>query len=92
MNEKTKELAEAAGFILWGDEPWNSGDIVDWAVSYDTELEKFEQLVRADQNKQTLVNIVNLFKSIHESSKDRHNYWKVAASLIEAEYKVSGDV
>lgn len=29
--------------------------------------------------------IVNLLMTQHESSKDRHNYWHVAANLIQAE-------
>ena len=46
MNEKIKELAEKAGFLLWEDEPWKpEGDIVDWGSQYDGELEKFAELI-----------------------------------------------
>ena len=45
MNERIKELAEQAGFVLWKNESWNSGDVVDWSVSYDDELEKFVELI-----------------------------------------------
>lgn len=45
MNERIKELAEQAGFMLWQDEPWNPGDVVDWAARYDDELAKFAELI-----------------------------------------------
>ena len=45
MNEQIKELADQAGFVLWKNESWNSGDVVDWSASYDDELEKFTKLV-----------------------------------------------
>ena len=40
-----KELAKEAGFILWEDEDYNPGDVVDWATRYDDELVKFAKLV-----------------------------------------------
>lgn len=50
MNKKKftpqlKKLAKKAGFILWTDEEWNPGDVVDWANRYDDELVKFAKLV-----------------------------------------------
>lgn len=45
MNERIKQLAEQAGFILWGEEDYNPGDVVDWSTRYDDELVKFTQLV-----------------------------------------------
>ena len=45
MNERIKELAEQAGFMLWGKETWNPGDVVDWSARYDEELEKFAELI-----------------------------------------------
>ena len=45
MNERIKELAKQAGFMLWGDEPWNPGDVVDWSARYDDELAKFAELI-----------------------------------------------
>ena len=45
MNERIKQLAEQAGFMLWQDEPWNPGDVVDWAARYDDELAKFAELI-----------------------------------------------
>jgi len=45
MNTKFKDIAEQAGFVLWGDESWNIGDNVDWGSRYDDELEKFAWLI-----------------------------------------------
>ena len=45
MNERIKQLAENAGFILWGKESWNPGDVVDWSSRYDDELQKFAELI-----------------------------------------------
>ena len=45
MNERIRELAEQAGFVLWKDESWNPGDVVDWSSSYDNELKKFAELI-----------------------------------------------
>ena len=40
--ERIRELAEQAGFVLWD-------GAVDWASNYDDALEKFAELVRADE-------------------------------------------
>jgi hypothetical protein len=45
MNERIKQLAEKAGFVLWGEETWNPGDAIDWSSGYDEELNKFAQLI-----------------------------------------------
>ena len=45
MNERIRELAEQAGFVLWKDESYNSGDVIDWSSSYDNELKKFAELI-----------------------------------------------
>ena len=45
MNDKIKQLAEQAGFILWQDEAHNPGDVIDWASRYDDELVKYTELV-----------------------------------------------
>jgi hypothetical protein len=45
MNRKYIELAEKAGFSLWGKETWNPGDVIDWSARYDKELEKFAELI-----------------------------------------------
>jgi hypothetical protein len=45
MTPMIKKLAEEAGFVLWGDEDYNPGDVIDWSSRYDAELEKFARLV-----------------------------------------------
>jgi hypothetical protein len=45
MNKQIKLFAEQAGFVMWEDEPWNPGDVVDWSTRYDTELEKFANMI-----------------------------------------------
>jgi hypothetical protein len=45
MNERIQQLAEQAGFVLWKDEQWNPGDVIDWSSCYDSELEKFAELI-----------------------------------------------
>ena len=45
MNERIKELAEKAGFVLWGTESWNPGDAIDWSCRYDDELTKYTELI-----------------------------------------------
>jgi len=46
MKENIKQIAENAGFMMWSDEPWRPhGAVVDWAATYDDELEKFAELL-----------------------------------------------
>ena len=45
MNENVKAIAKRAGFVLWGNEEWNPGDVVDWASRYDKEFVKYTQLL-----------------------------------------------
>ena len=46
MNEKFKELAEKAGFVLWGDEAWGPGEgHVDWSCDYGDALIQYTDLV-----------------------------------------------
>lgn len=52
LREQTRQLAEQAGFILWygAERRYRKKQIaVDWACNYDDELEKFAELVRADE-------------------------------------------
>ena len=42
MRERTKALAEQAGFVVWD-------GAVDWSCNYDDELERFAEVVRADE-------------------------------------------
>jgi hypothetical protein len=55
MNKKTRKLAKKAGFIFWKNEKWKPpGEVIDWSCMYDEELEKFAELVRADERKKCL--------------------------------------
>ena len=45
MKDKTKQIAEQAGFQLWEDESWNPGDVIDWSARYDDELQRFADLM-----------------------------------------------
>jgi hypothetical protein len=57
MNENIKQLAEQAGFVLWTDEDWNLGDVIDWASRYDDEFVRYTHLL-----------INNVFDRIREIS------------------------
>jgi hypothetical protein len=65
MNENVKNLAAFAGFILWGTEEWNPGDVVDWASRYDNELIKFATL------------IVDTTLRLKESGSDPYEYFGI---------------
>ena len=45
MNERIRQLAEQAGFVLWQDESWNPGDVIDWSCRYDDEFKRFAELI-----------------------------------------------
>ena len=45
MNDNVKNLAKRAGFVLWGNEEWNPGDVIDWASRYDKQFVKYTQLL-----------------------------------------------
>lgn len=45
MNENVKNLVKRAGFVLWGNEAHNPGDVVDWASRYDKELVEYTKLL-----------------------------------------------
>ena len=45
MKKPIRELADQAGFVLWQNEKWNPGDVVDWSCRYDQELEQFANLI-----------------------------------------------
>lgn len=45
MNDKIKELAEKAGFMMWGEETWAPGDAIDWSSRYDDELTRYTEFL-----------------------------------------------
>ncbi len=95
------EMAREAGACAW-----QSKNCEIQYVMFAFQLERFAELVRADERKkwedQTAVeineavlderkHIVNLLMIQHEAAKRQHNYWHVATNLIEAEYGVHSD-
>lgn len=45
MNDNVKNLVKRAGFVLWGNESHNPGDVVDWSSRYDKELVEYTHLL-----------------------------------------------
>ena len=45
MNENVKNLAKRAGFVMWGNEEWNPGDVIDWASRYDKQFIEYTRLL-----------------------------------------------
>ena len=83
-----KALAEEAGFVTWQGERWNIDDnVVDWANQYDDELVKFYYLIR----KQTVRDVISMFKQEHVWAKERHNYWLAAANMVQDEFLEEDD-
>jgi hypothetical protein len=63
MNENIKRLAEEAGFVLWADEAWNPGDVIDWASNYDQEIVKYTELIMRES-------IVDFYRRYLDDDKD----------------------
>ena len=87
MNERIKELAEQAGFYFYDMHDVDGQDLGE-SVEADTyaAAEQFADLIRNDERRTVIANIINLLNTMHESAKDSHNYWQVAAKLIETEF------
>jgi hypothetical protein len=64
LNERIRGLAEQAGFVLWKDESYNSGDVIDWSSSYDNELKKFAELIVRE--------CLNICEDMGDNGKDGH--------------------
>jgi hypothetical protein len=64
LNEQIRGLAEQAGFVLWKDESYNSGDVIDWSSSYDNELKKFAELI--------IQECLNICEDMGDNGKDGH--------------------
>ena len=64
MNERIKDLAEQAGFVLWQDEPWRPTDVIDWSSRYDNELKKFAELI--------LMDVLNICEDLGDKGQDGH--------------------
>jgi hypothetical protein len=61
-----KKLAKEAGFVLWKDEEWNPGDVVDWGSRYDDELVKFAKLIAKECARVSL-----------DSAENQHRLYKM---------------
>ena len=81
MKNNIKKLASEAGFILWGDEPWESGQIIDWGTQYDEELIKFAQLVAKD--------CINSCKKIEDDITQEKFEWTLLGAVEEIQYLIS---
>jgi hypothetical protein len=68
MNENVKAIAKRAGFVLWGNEEWNPGDVIDWASRYDDEFVRYTQL------------LVQEVLELNEAGTDVLSYYGIAAS------------
>jgi hypothetical protein len=64
LNEQIRGLAEQAGFVMWGDESYNSVDVIDWSSSYDNELKKFAELI--------IQECLNICEDMGDNGKDGH--------------------
>ena len=83
MNERILEFAKQTGYI------WHaSGDPQIYEFT-PTKLERFAELVTHDEFTRGVIaernRIINLFMIMHEAAKGTHNYWHVAANLIQAD-------
>lgn len=58
MKKRIRKLAKKAGFIFWENEEWKPpNETIDWSCLYDEELEKFAELIRADERKKFMSSI-----------------------------------
>jgi hypothetical protein len=71
MNENIKRLAEQADFVLWGDEDWNPGDVIDWAARYDDEFVRYTHLLVEDVFDRIRDESASNGVSTHEDLKNR---------------------
>lgn len=64
MDKRTQELAEQAGFIFWKDEPWGPGrGHIDWSCNYDKEFDRFNELMKKEQNNMNTKPITEALKT-----------------------------
>lgn len=87
MNERIKLLAEQAGFVFWGEEPWGPGEgQIDWSSNYTKELNKFVELLVKD-----CAETVEKLKFSPEGPSDEVRYQRVlAARAILERYGIVG--
>lgn len=94
MKEHIKRMAEEAGFMLWADEAWNPGDVIDWGSRYDAELEKFAELVRQrtlDKCAQICFNLADLTKPCPTGDEFKYVYVFAGDKIRELKFNEDSD-
>lgn len=86
MQDKIKLLAQEAGFCFFSPEE-DFDEPIDWSCDYTDEFEVFANLLQKQTRKETIQEVVDLLKELHEISRDRHNYYLCAANLIKEDFK-----
>jgi hypothetical protein len=86
MQDKIKLLAQEAGFCFFSPEE-DAEEPIDWSCDYAKEFKVFANLLQKQTRKETIQEVVDLLKELHEITKGRHNYYLCAANLIEEDFK-----
>lgn len=86
MQDKIKLLAQEAGFCFFSPEE-DFDEPIDWSCDYTDEFKVFTDLLQKHTRKETVREVVDLLKELHEITKGRHNYYLCAANLIEEDFK-----
>lgn len=86
MQDKIKLLAQEAGFCFYTAEE-DPNEPIDWSCDYEEEFKVFADLLQKHSRKETVQQIVNLLKELHEIAKGRHNMYLYTAKLIEEDFK-----
>lgn len=86
MQDKIKLLAQEAGFCFFSTEE-DEEEPIDWSCDYTGEFQTFADLLQKQTRKETIQEVVDLLKELHEISRGRHNYYLCAANLIKEDFK-----
>jgi hypothetical protein len=59
MNKELKKIADEAGFVFWGREPYGPGpDKIDWSCNYDEAIENFARILIERTKNEKLKHVV----------------------------------
>jgi hypothetical protein len=86
MQDNIKLLAQQAGFCYYTAEE-DPDEPIDWSCDYEQEFETFIDLLQKHTRKETIQEVVNLLKELHEIAKGRHNMYLYTANLIAHDFK-----
>lgn len=86
MQDKIKLLAREADFVFFSAEE-DAEEPIDWSCDYTKEFKTFADLLQKQTRKETIQEVVNLLKELHEIAKGRHNLYLCTANLIEEDFK-----